>query len=409
MLDLQTDFNEMTLTLRSRVKDKHASFLKAQSCEVNFVWNFCNDLSFKVLKKENKFCNAAFLDKYTAGATKDGLSLHSQTIQAISKELVTRRQQFKKAKLRWRVSRGSRRSLGWVPFKESAISFRNGQVWYGGKAISLWDSHGLKNHELGSGSFSEDARGRWYFNVTVTVQAKPTNRVPLSAAAVGIDLGQKTLMSDSDGVEVEAQRFYRKAEEQLAIAQRANKKDRTRSIHAKIKNKRNDQLHKLSTLQAQSHCAIFVGNVNASGLAKTNQAKSVLDAGWSSYRTMLKYKCHKAGAWFKEINESYSTQECHVCHERTGPKGLEGLGIREWTCSHCSTAHGRDHNAAINIRERGLVWLFENLATISGEAYEPTLIVNKAFEPNGSKAAAGHGRPVVGILALSALAQQSQD
>ena len=398
MFDIQTDFNEMTLTLQSRVKDKHANFLKAQSREVNFVWNFCNDLSFKVLKKENKFCNAAFLDKHTAGATKDGLTLHSQTIQAISKELVARRQQFKKPKLKWRVSQGSRRSLGWVPFKESAISFRNGQVWYGGRAISLWDSHGFKDYELGSGSFSEDARGRWYLNITVKVQAKPTNRVPLASASIGIDLGQKSFMTDSNGAEIEAQRLYRKAEAKLAIAQRANKPKRVRAIHAKIKNQRKDFQHKLSTNQVRENCAIFVGNVSASGLAKTNQAKSVLDAGWSNYRTMLNYKCHKAGAWFHEINEAYSTQECNVCHKRTGPKGLEGLGIREWTCSHCSTAHKRDHNAAINIRERGFVLLLENLSSINGQAYEPTLIVNKAFDT--LKVAAGQGRPVGGILAL---------
>lgn len=408
MSEFETDFHENVLTLQSRVKDKHAKFLINQSKEVNFVWNYCNDLSFKVFKRENKFCSAAYLDKFTSGATKEGLSLHSQSIQAISKELVTRRQQFKKAKLRWRVSGGARRSLGWIPFKESAISFRQGQVWYCGRPISLWDSHGLKDYDLGTGSFSEDARGRWYFNVTVKVKSQPVSRVPLASAAVGIDLGQKTLVADSDGQEIEAQRFYRKLEDQLAVAQRAGKKDRTRALHAKIKNQRKDQLHKLSTEQVKNHCAIFVGNVNSSGLAKTSQAKSVLDAGWSSYRTMLNYKCHRAGVWFREVNESYTTQECHVCHERTGPKGLEGLGVRDWTCSYCGTAHGRDHNAAINIRERGLKWLETQISTTCGEAYAPGLVVNKAFDLQGSMAAVGHGRLAGGIPVLTAVTRQLQ-
>ena len=60
----------------------------------------------------------------------------------------------------------------------------------------------------------------------------------------------------------------------------------------------------------QRHRAIFVGNVNASTLAQTRAAKSsVLDAGWSTFRTMLQYKCDSAGVWFKEVDEAYSTQD----------------------------------------------------------------------------------------------------
>ena len=99
--------------------------------------------------------------------------------------------------------------------------------------------------------------------------------------------------------------------------------------------------------------AIFVGNVNASGLAKTGMAKSVLDAGWSTFRTMLMYKSDGAGVWFDEINEAFSTQDCSACGARSGPKGLKDLGIREWTCMECGTHHDRDVNAARNILRRG--------------------------------------------------------
>jgi hypothetical protein len=92
------------------------------------------------------------------------LPLHSQTVQAISAELVTRRKQSRKVKLRWRVSGGARRSLGWIPFKASAIRYRNGQVFIASTPLSLWDSYGLSRYELGAGCISEDARGRWYFH-----------------------------------------------------------------------------------------------------------------------------------------------------------------------------------------------------------------------------------------------------
>ena len=158
-------------TLRLRLKDKHASYLNQLAMEVNQVWNFCNAHGMKVYERERRFCTAYDMHPYLKGSSKEGLHLHSQTIQAITEEYVTRRSQFNKVKLRWRTSRGSRRSLGWIPFKASAISYKNGQVVFNGKPLSLWDSYGLKDYEyrtlgpkggeLGSGAISQDARGRW--------------------------------------------------------------------------------------------------------------------------------------------------------------------------------------------------------------------------------------------------------
>ena len=142
-------------------------------------------------------------------------------------------------------------------------------------------------------------------------------------------------------------------EQKLATAQRANKKGRVKAIHARIAHRRKDFHHKLSTRLVASYGAIFVGNVNASALAKTHQAKSVLDAGWRAFRTMLQYKCDDAGVWFDEVNEAYSTQTCRCCKKRTGPKGREGLRVREWICSECETVHHRDINAAKNILATG--------------------------------------------------------
>ena len=88
-------------------------------------------------------------------------------------------------------------------------------------------------------------------------------------------------------------------------------------------------------------------------LAKTRQAKSVLDAGWSAFRTMLLYKCADAGVWFAEVDEAFSTQTCSVCNNRTGPQGREGLGIRGWQCGVCGAIHDRDVNAAHNILAAG--------------------------------------------------------
>ena len=75
--------------------------------------------------------------------------LHSDAVQAINEEYVTRRRQFKKPKLRWRCSRGAKRSLGWIPVKPQAICYEAGRVHYIGRIISLRDSHGLDDDEMG--------------------------------------------------------------------------------------------------------------------------------------------------------------------------------------------------------------------------------------------------------------------
>ena len=340
---------EQTKTLSLRIKDKHAKKLLAMSRDVNMVWNYVNDLSHTYTTRTGKFLSGYDIQNYTKGASKEGLNLNSATVQMIGHEYATRRKQFKKIKLRWRKSFGTQRSLGWIPYRHDCISYKNGQIHYGGLKISLWDSYGLANYELGTGSFSEDSRGRWYFNTSVKVKVEQSK----AGKSVGIDLGLKECAITSDGARLEG-RNYRKLESALGMAQRANKKALVRALHAKIKNRRKDELHKFSTALTKEYGAVFVGNVSSSKLVKTKMAKSTLDAGWSSLKTMLEYKCRQAGVIFEEVNEAYSTQTCSGCGEISpnSPKGMSGLGIRGWSC-HCGAVHDRDINAAKNILAAG--------------------------------------------------------
>jgi len=332
-------------TLKVRVKDKHAKELNRQAQNVNFVWNYINELSNKAIKDRRLFLSHFDICKYTQGANKE-LGLHSQTLGQISKEYVTRRRQFKKAILKWRKSFGTSKSLGWIPLTGQSISWKNGQLYHFGKYYNVFDSYGLSQYKFRQGCFVEDARGRWYFCVAVEVKPEKSK----GKDSVGIDLGCKTTATTSKGEMLEG-RNYRKLEQKLGIAQRAKKKNRVRAIHAKIKNRRQDGLHKFSTKLVQENGAIFVGDVSSTKLIKTKMAKSVLDAGWSSLKTMLEYKCQLAGVVFEEVNESYSTQTCSSCGTLpdSRPKGIAGLGIREWTCSECGDIHDRDVNAAKNI------------------------------------------------------------
>src|SRR5690554_7627220 len=121
---------------------------------------------------------------YSKGAGKE-LGLHSQTLQCIAGEYVTRRKQFKKVRLNWRKSGGVCRSLGWIPINTGAAQWKNGQVYHNGHYFKVWDSYGLSQYKLRSASFNEDARGRWYFNVVVDVEVEPIK----GQDRIGIDLG----------------------------------------------------------------------------------------------------------------------------------------------------------------------------------------------------------------------------
>lgn len=345
-----------TKTLKVRVKDRHAHQLRQMARSVNFVWNFLNELSHKAITERGQWLSAYDMHKYTVGAAKE-LGLHSHTPQRVAAEYVKARKQFRKNRLAWRKSGGARRSLGWVPINTGMAQWKNGQVFHNGTHFKVWDSWGLSQYKFRSASFSEDSRGRWYFNVVVDVQPK----ISKGQEAVGIDLGLKTTATCSNGQFVEAGRFYRDMQGKLGIAQRARNKRRVKAIHAKIANRRKDAQHKFSTALVQSSGEIYVGNVLPKALVKTRMAKSVLDAGWSSLKTMLEYKCDHAGIVYREVNETYSTQTCSCCGAlpHSSPKGRAGLGIREWQCSDCGAVHDRDINAAKNILAVGLHRLAE--------------------------------------------------
>ena len=343
-------------TLRVRLKDRHANECRALARWVNTVWNYDNELAGKVFARERRFMRAFDFHHYTKGLGREGCPLHSQTIQAINEEYATRARQFKKVKLRWRVSNRAhaKYSLGWIPFKGSAISYRQGQFRLSGmtKPLSVWDSHDLARYKdrIVTGSITEDARGRWYMSLQVRIDASEDADNPMRAVA--LDLGLKDAAVASDGQRLSAS-FYRSMEEKLAIAQRARKKNRVRALHAKIKNARKEALHQFSRALVNDYGVIFVGNVSTFSQIKSGRAKSVLDAGWGQLRTMLKYKSQWASAWFEEVNEAFSTQTCSCCQSRTGPRGLKDLGMRGWTCEHCGAIHDRDINAARNILAAG--------------------------------------------------------
>lgn len=331
----------MLLVYRYRVKSLEG-LLNRQSRAVNFVWNYCNETQKHALKWNKKWPSGFDLNGLTSGSSKE-LGLHSGTVNAVCEQYAKSRSQKKRPCLRWR----GKKSLGWVPLKGRELKREGSAFRFAGNTFRVFYSRPLPDGKIKDGTnFSQDSRGHWFLNIVVEIADTAARTV---STAVGIDLGLKEFAALSTGETIGNPRHLQKLADQLSAAQRAGKKRQARNIHARVANARADFQHKLSFRIVREFDYIAVGNVNAAGLAKTSMAKSVLDAGWSSFRNMLRYKAIKHGAWFEEVSEYGSTRVCSSCACETGPKGVADLGIRSWICSECGTSHNRDTNAALNI------------------------------------------------------------
>ncbi|WP_264934421.1 transposase, partial [Streptomyces sp. A012304] len=164
----------------------------------------------------------------------------------------------------------------------------------------------------------------------------------------------------SDGTKIDSPRFLRRAEKKLKKAQRElsrkqkGSKNRAKArfkvarAHAKVTDARREFHHQLSTKLISENQGIAVEDLSVAGLARTRLAKSVHDAGWASFISMLTYKAARYGRTLIKIGRFEPTsQVCSTCGVKDGPKPLN---VREWTCSACGTVHDRDHNAALNVK-----------------------------------------------------------
>ena len=359
---------KLYLAFRHRVKDSTTrKELRMLGHGVNQIWNYANAAQLHALKHNSKWPDYGDLHALTKGASKL-VGLPSQIVQATCKEYVIKRRAATKnagrVKLRWRVSTGSKRSLGWIPFTNQDVEIvSRGVVMLRGRKFRFWQHRDLpEGARIKSGCFAEDARGRWYVSFVVEVpRPEQTNRT----AIYGADPGFKTVLRggliDQSGAmtdfDLDQSRFYRDLEPRLAESQRKGRKRQTKTIHAKIANRRKDAQHKYTRAVVDNAGAIFVGNISSTWQIASGRGKATLDVGWSSLRSQFKYKSEHAGVPYQDVDERFTTQDCSACGARCGPKGDEGLAIRQWVCGGCGAKHDRDGNSALNIARRGCATL----------------------------------------------------
>lgn len=216
----------MEITRRYRIKDSTSrKKLNRLSSWTNYTWNYINDLYFKNIKTYHKFLSEFDINYYLTGSSKE-IPLHSTTFQEISKYYSNNRNTFKKAKLNWR---SYKYSLGWIPFKASAIKLDeiNNIITYNKNTFKYYNSRKIDG-KIKTGSFSQDARGRWYINLVVEIDEKPIKH---EVENIGVDLGIKCNIALSDGEIFSRENLTKRHADRLAKAQRAKKKKQVRNIH----------------------------------------------------------------------------------------------------------------------------------------------------------------------------------
>lgn len=199
----------------------------------------------------------------------------------------------------------------------------------------------------------KDSANRYFASFVVQTDDEP---LPETTPEVGIDLGLSHFAVLSDGTKIANPRFLRRAERKLKKAQRtlsrktkgsnnrAKARRKVARAHARVADARRDFHHKLSTTLVRENQAIHVEDLCVQGLGRTRMAKSVHDAGWSTFVHILQYKATRYGRVFSKVDRFLaSSQTCSQCWVVDGPKPLH---VREWTCSACKTTHDRDVNAA---------------------------------------------------------------
>ena len=218
--------------------------------------------------------------------------------------------------------------------------------------------------EIGKVTISKTPSGKYF--VSVFTEEEYVTPLEKTNKSVGVDMGLKDLLITSEGEIFKNNRYTRRYERKLAKAQQhlsrkkkgsrgfENQKLKVAKLHDKIANSRVDYLHKCSISLVRRYDTICIENLNVKGMERNHHlAKSITDASWGSFVSMLNYKAEWNDKKVVKIDRYFpSSQTCNVCGYVN--KQTKDLSVREWECPICHTHHNRDVNAAINILRFGL-------------------------------------------------------
>ena len=202
--------------------------------------------------------------------------------------------------------------------------------------------------------------GKWF--ACFACEYEP-EALPASSESIGIDVGLNQFAALSDGTFVTNPRFFRRDEKALAKAARKQAKTKKRSrerckankvlsrIHERIRNRRHDFVHQFARRLVNRYGLIAVEKLNIKNMLGNHcLAKSISDASWSQFRSVLTQKAESAIRRVVGVNPAYTSQTCSRC----GNIAKKSLKERWHYCPICSLSLDRDTNAAFNILQAAL-------------------------------------------------------
>jgi IS605 OrfB family transposase len=221
----------------------------------------------------------------------------------------------------------------------------------------------------------------WYIVFACEIEAQ--TKLPYTDLPIGIDMGLKHFMTDSNGDMVDNPRFFRKShgrlkKKQQRLAKKKRGSNRRRravklvaKAHRSVANQRRDFHHKQARVLVDTFETIVFEDLSMHHMVKRPKAKqdengkylyngaaakgglnkSILDAGWGSFIELVKHKAEWAGVTVMQVDPKKTSQMCSACGKEGEHKDLS---VRTHVCVHCGVVLDRDHNAAINILDRGL-------------------------------------------------------
>ena len=203
---------------------------------------------------------------------------------------------------------------------------------------------------------------KYYLSILIDYDIKQKDKLN---TAIGLDLGIKDFIVDSNENRYENKHFYKKQEKRLKNLQKqlnkkqngSNNRNKLRiklaKVHEKIRNQRLNYLHQITTKLVNENQVICIEDLNVKGIMSNHKlSKSIQELSLYEFRRQLEYKCKWYGRQLVIIDRFYpSSKTCYNCGYIY--KDLK-LSEREWICPHCKSKIDRDYNAAQNILDKGL-------------------------------------------------------
>jgi putative transposase len=261
----------------------------------------------------------------------------------------------------------SRRSRQSASYTRSAFSMRGGGLRLAKTGASLryiwsWPDVDVTKLNPTMVTIAREPDGCWY--VTFTVDAATPEPLAKTGHAAGVDLGVKDFAVTSDGERIANPRHLERKARNLAryqrrlahcqrgSANRAKAAAKAARAHRKVRDARQDFLHRASTRLARENDVIVIEDLNVSGMVRNRRlARAISDCGWGEFRRQLGYKCERYGRELVVIDRWYpSSRTCSACGHLLAELSLS---TRHWTCPSCGSRHDRDVNAAKNILAAG--------------------------------------------------------